>query len=427
MKYSVGFMILLSSATSMASNIHVYDSGYQSSYFCLTNQLFNGVPKYCGATGTYTHKHIPVAVEKSNNHFEVFSNNENGNLVTYVVKNYNQKVKVHTESNWNDPHTNAIVDVDKNGYVYVQLSSRGLGHKYRSGHLYKSTTPYGTQFQKLKGLPNHGDFNQSYPQLHLDNALNRLAVFTRYEYAGQKSVRTLWFDNNGHEFKLAEGGHYAVSDTNDDGAIYIAYNYHPNYNLDRRSNIHVIKSYTFNPNTWYNIKGERLTLPLAENDSRTLVYDSEANGTYIYVKDIVAEEAGTGGGVHVLFTESTSFDPTKGSRYVKELDIQSVNKVAVNTITATNHNYSGATYLTNRFGWTVHSILVNGNNHQPYFGGDIQLYQRVNGHWQYKNTYADGGNYTYIRKVRGSDHKAVASKGIGEIDNGNTQIRIEVK
>lgn len=53
-------------------------------------------------------------------------------------------------------------------------------------------------------------------------------------------------------------------------------------------------------------------------------------------------------GVHVLVTESTSFDPTKGSRYVKELDIQSANKVAVSTITPTNHNYSGATYLTNR-------------------------------------------------------------------------------
>lgn len=75
----------------------------------------------------------------------------------------------------------------------------------------------------------------------------------------------------------------------------------------------------------------------------------------------------------------------------------------------------------------MNKVLVNGDNHQPYFGGDIQLHLRVNGSWQHRGTYADGGNYTYIRKVRGSDYKGVASKGVGEIDNGNTQIRIEVK
>ncbi|QTH72254.1 hypothetical protein [Pseudoalteromonas xiamenensis] len=426
MKHSIFAMAaLMSSGQVLATNIDVYDSGYQSSYFCLDQQLYNGVPKYCGATGTYTYKHIPVAVEKNSNHFEVFSNNENGNLVTYLVKNYNEKVKVHTEYNWNDPHTNAVVDVDKDGYVYVQLSSRGLGHKYRSGHLYKSTAPYGTDFQKLKGAPNHGDFNQSYPQLHLDHSANRLAIFTRYEYVGTSSVRTLWVDNNGTERKLVEGGHYAVSDTNDDGEFYVAYNYHPNFNLDRRANIHVIRSNTLNPTVWYNIKGEKLTLPLLENDPRTLVYNSEAKGTYIYMKDIVAEEKGTAGGVRILFTESTSFDPTKGSRYVKDMNIKSANNIQINTLTATNHNYSAATYLTDKWGWHVQGALVNGNNGKPYFGGDINYFSDTRTGWKLDNT--TKGNFTYIRKVRGSGYKAVGSKGTVDLPSNNTQVRIEVK
>ncbi|CAM4001967.1 hypothetical protein [Pseudoalteromonas byunsanensis] len=425
MKLKLALLALATSTSSLAANIEVNDSGYQSSSFCLTKQLYNGVPKYCGATGTYSYKHIPVAVEKSNNHFEVYSANEGGNLVTYIIKNYNTRVKVHTEESWDDPHTNAVVDIDRNGYVYVQLSSRGLSHKFRSGHLYKSSTPYGTDFVKLKGAPSHGSLNQSYPQLHLDNTSKRLAIFSRYEYAGQKSVRTLWVDNNGSEIKLAEGGHYAVSDTNDDGALYVAYNYHPGYNLDRRSNIHVIKSYTWNPSVWYNIKGEKLTLPLAENDPRTLVYNSEAKGTYIYMKDIVVEESGTGGGVHVLFTESTSYDPTQGTRFTKDLDIQRYDNIKLSTITEVNHNYSAATYITDRFAWTISGVLVNGNNAKPYFGGDINYYSRSNGAWKYDSTVS--GDYAYIRKVRGANYKAVASKGSVDIPNDNTQVRIEIK
>lgn len=425
MKLSILLVALISSASSLAANLEVHYSGYQSSYFCLDKQLYSGIPKYCGATGTYTYKHIPVAVEKSNNHFEVFSSNENGHLVTYLVKNYNQKVKVHIEENWNDPHTNAVVDIDHNGYVNVQLSSRGLGHKYRSGHLYKSTQPYGIDFKKIKGLPSHGDFNQSYPQLHFDNTSKRLAIFTRYEYVGNRSVRTLWVDNNHSELKLAEGGHYAVSDTNDDGEIYVAYNYHPNFNLDKRSNIHVIKSYTWNPSVWYNIKGERLTLPLAENDARTLVYNSEANNSLVYMKDIVAEERGTGGGVHILFTESTSHDPTKGHRETKELDIRSSSDIRINTVTSVNHNYSAATYLTDKHGWYVNKILVNGNNGKPYFGGDINYFIRKNNSWQKEHSIS--GDYSYIRKVRGSNNKAVASRGNVEFPNENTQVRIELK
>ncbi|WP_462154167.1 hypothetical protein [Pseudoalteromonas piscicida] len=426
----------------IASTLEVYDSGFQSSYFCLTNQLYgNGTPKYCGATGTYSYKHIPVAVEQNSNRFEVFSNNENGALVTYIVKNYNEKVRVHIEPEWSDAHTNAVVDLDSAGYVYVQLSSRGLGNKYRSGHLYKSTTPYGTSFVKLKGLPNHGDFNQSYPQMHYD--YSKLTIFTKYEPfpQGVGSVRTLWVDNNGNETKLVSGSHYAVSDTNDDGEIYVAFNYHPKvsnsgsapyYDIDKRANIHLIKSFTNNPTQWYTAKGEKLTLPIAENDPRTLVYNTESKGTLVYLKDIVAEESGTAGGVHILFTESTSKDPTTGERFTREIDVRRPERhgnIDVNTYTfgKVNHNYSAATYLTDSFGWNVRHALVNGDNGIPYFGGNIKVFDHSRNGWAQTDTYSDGANYSYIRQVRGANSKAVASKGIGEIDHSNTQIRIEVK
>ncbi len=428
----------------IANTLDVYDSGFQSSYFCLTNQSNgNGVPKYCGATGTYSYKHIPVAVEKNNNRFEVFSNNEDGDLVTYLVKNYNEKVKVHIEPEWSDAHTNAVVDLDSDGYVYVQLSSRGLANKYRSGHLYKSTTPYGTNFIKLKGFPNHGDFNQAYPQMHY--GYSKLTIFTKYEPLSESlpqgvgSVRTLWVDNNGNETKLVSGSHYAVSDTNDDGEIYVAYNYHPiskagseyYYDVDKRANIHLIRSSTTNPTQWYTVKGEKLTLPIIENDPRTLVYDTESKGTLVYLKDIVDEEGGTAGGVHILFTESTSKDPSAGERYTREIDIKNPGNRNININTYTfgkvNHNYSSATYLTGSHGWSVKHALVSGDNGVPYFGGDIKVFNKSRNGWALTSTYSDGANYSYIRQVRGANSKAVASKGIGEIDYSNTQIRIEVK
>lgn len=428
----VFFLLCSFTLHSKATQINISDSGYQSSYFCLT-QLYNGIPKYCGAVGTYTHKHIPVAIEKNGNYFEVFSNNENTggdpdktDLVIYLVKNYVEKVKIHTELDWDDAHTNASIDIDGNGYVYVQVSSRGLGHKYRSGHLFKSTSPYSTTMTKLKGTPSHGDFNQGYPQLHYTGNENRFVLFTRYRNVNGKSMRELWVDKNGTEYKLAEGGHYQVSwRDRDAGITYTAFNYHPNNDLDKRSNIHIAKNYYGNSN-WYNLEGELLTLPLAENDPRTLVYNSEAQGTYIYLKDIVGEEVGLGS-VRVLFTESTSADPTQGTRETKELSYFSENNINFYSFGTVNHNYSAATYLTGRFAQHTKYVLVNGNNGIPYFGGDIKVFKKdFYLGWTYQTATSDNNNYSYVRRVRGAEKKAVASKGVGDIDSGNTHVRIAI-
>jgi hypothetical protein len=111
------------------------------------------------------------------------------------------------------------------------------------------------------------------------------------------------------------------------------------------------------------------------------VYESEG---YIYLKDITDGK--------VLFTESTDYDPTKGTRIVKEWSVD-----GIKSITETNHNYNAGAYVGG-------NILVTQDGLKGWVGGDIVLYQ------DYTEIARDNSsNCNYVRKVINSDDKAVVS------------------
>ena len=139
-------------------------TGFYSTWWAIP-QLFNGVPKYSGAFGTYTNKHIPMAVWANGNLFHVRTDNtEDGNFRVYAMINNYAEVVVHTIENWNDPHTNASINVLPSGHVQVHIASRGLAHKFQSGKIYKSKTPYSLDFECIDGCSNVN--YEAYPQVH---------------------------------------------------------------------------------------------------------------------------------------------------------------------------------------------------------------------------------------------------------------------
>ncbi|WP_062569298.1 hypothetical protein [Pseudoalteromonas arabiensis] len=425
------FLILLPPKLMAAKNIAVEDTGFTSSFFCLnkavrysdgtssgSSQLLNGVPKYCGATGTYTHKHIPVAVSKDGHRYEVFTDNtQNGNeypedraLRLYLVKDSGPKVLIHTEEKWHDPHMNASVDVDDNGYVWVHMSSRGLLHRFKSGFVFKSIAPHSFVMRRVAG--GHEDpQNESYPQVH-HTTFGKVVLFTRYEQFNNKNIRTIWVNKEGvMPYKLVDGGHYQVSWYDKKSAtLFTAYNYHPDGSLDNRANIFVLK--TTDGENWYNVKNEQVASlgnPLPTRSPKSLVYDSEFRGLTIYLKDIITD---CDNNLRVLMTESMSHDPTKGLRQLSELIISPNGSAGVKTLHRTNHNYSAGAYLYE--GCQLYT-LSNGDNGKQYFGGDLILKKLTGGSYILEKEYKDGKNYSYIRRVRGDGMSAVASQGSIEI------------
>lgn len=356
----------------------------QSTYWCIPQYYGEDkdTPKYC-ASGTYTNKHIPLAFKAKNDIYHVYTNNaKDGNFYIYAAKNNNEKVLVHRIDNWSDPHTNAVIHVLRTGIVHVHVASRGLLQNFQSGKILASKSPYELDFECIDGCGN-SNF-EAYPQVW-DTSWGEHIGYTHYlidsDIHDVRNMRTLWYRVNDMRIQLVEGGHYSVS-YYEGGTLYLAYNQLVEGKPDNRINLYLIK--TVDGINWTNKDNKPLNLPLLTHDTNALIYESEG---YIYLKDITVND-----GVKILFTESTDFDPTKGSRVVKEWN-DGLNK----SISETNHNYNAGAYVGG-------NILITQNGNKSWTGGDIVLYKN---HIEIERD--SSGNCNYVRKVIDSVNEAVVS------------------
>ena len=346
-------------------------------------QYFDGVPKYC-AYGTYTHKHIPLAYKSNGDVFHVYTDNtKDDNFYVYAAKNNGEKVLVHTIENWDDPHTNAIIYVKSNGIVRVHISARGINNKFKRGYILESKTPYELDFEcidcdleNVEGYPQVWDTKWG---LHVNYSLNMYD----YDIHPTQFMRSPHYRLNDEIKQIVKGGHYYISyydQTNH--TMYVVYNWLIDGHPDNRVKLYAIK--TTDGISWTNLDGKPLILPLPENSQDAIIFAGQG---YTYLKDLKFD-----GKLNVLFTESSSADPTKGVRYLKEWKQGEFPK----TIEKTNHNYSGAAY--------VGQYIITTNSDRNMIGGDIVVYQ------DYREIYRDDSqNCAYVRKVMNSRSDAVVS------------------
>jgi len=287
---------------------------------------------------------------------------------------------VHMIENWNDPHTNAVIHVLDSGIVHVHIASRGLAHKFQSGKILASKTPYELDFECIDGCDNENI--EAYPQVW-QTSWGEHVGYTHYQYreGDTMAYRMLWYRADNIKQKLVDGGHYSIS-YYDGEYLYLAYNQLVNGKPDNRINLYVIK--TNDGANWTNIDGKALELPLLTHNEDAMVYESTG---YIYLKDITVND-----GLKILVTESTDYDPTIGTRTVKEWSVN-----GVRDITETNHNYNAGAYVGG-------NILVTQDGIKGWTGGDIVLYKNY-----IKIARDNSSNCNYIRKVINSDDKAVVS------------------
>ena len=125
--------------------------GYRGIWFTL-GQFSEYGDKYSGGLGTYTAKHLPLAIYalEVNKTFFVYGGTSfaNEKHLLCMISYYDHKTKtvpkptvVYDKLGVDDPHDDPSLAIDNNGFLWVFVSGRG---RARMGFKYKSDQPYST-------------------------------------------------------------------------------------------------------------------------------------------------------------------------------------------------------------------------------------------------------------------------------------------
>ena len=273
-------------------------NGYRGIWFALGQVNTEYGDKYSGGLGTYTMKHIPMAVYAPvvDKTFFVYGGtpSENQKYLQCMIGCFDhrtgllQKPRVVMDKGVlgvKDPHDNPTVQIDRDGYLWVFVSGRSTK---RDGYRYRSVNPYDiTAFREIS----HD--TMAYPQVMYHPDRGFFLFFTRYDGVRQLFWRTsadgvVWSDykqlasiKEGSETK---SGHYQISNMYGT-KLCTAFNRHINGNVDTRTNIYYVQSENWG-STWTTASGELVKVPVTERKSNALLIDYQSQGKNCYIKDL---------------------------------------------------------------------------------------------------------------------------------------------
>ncbi|MBP5538797.1 MAG: BNR-4 repeat-containing protein, partial [Bacteroidales bacterium] len=343
--------------------------------------------KYSGGLGSYSMKHIPMAVYSpvANRTYFVFGGTANyidgvttaeeqGRLLCMIgcydhTTGMLQKPRIVMDKTADphgtyddpksdkrvfDPHDNPTVQIDKDGYVFVFVSGRSTR---RDGVIFRSRKPFDiTSFEVIKE-----DEKMGYPQVMYHPDKGFFLFFTRYDGVRKLHYRT---SPDGRDWssaytKLAdikeegqtESGHYQIS--NMWGTkICTAFNRHPNGTVNKRTNVYYVQTTDWGK-TWTTASGEPVEIPVVTWNSNCLVrdYQHTTETHNCYIKDLNFDangnpiilyltsrnhKSGPSGGTRQWWT-----DHWTGSEWVRR------------EITTSTHNYDSGSLWVEGNDWVV--------------------------------------------------------------------------
>lgn len=355
-RYSVVLLAVLVAAITQAQPVinSTKADGYKGIWFTLGQKCEYG-DKYSGGLGTYTAKHIPLAVyaPEVDKTFFVYggTTGPEARHLLIMASYYDHKTGtvprptvVHDKEGVNDPHDNGSILVDEEGYIWVFVSGRG---RKRMGFKYRSTEPYSIDaFERIT------EEEMTYPQPWLIPGRGILHCFTKYTKGRELYWETspdgrTWSEDR----KLAGmGGHYQIT-REQNGRVIAAFNYHPGGTPDTRTNIYFVQTSDFGE-TWRTASGEVLQTPLVDVHNPALVRDYEAEGRLVYIKDVNFD---ANGNPVILAITSANYQPGPiGDPRIWTLVRWTGSEWTFTEITRSDHNYDmGSLYVEPEGTWRI--------------------------------------------------------------------------
>ena len=394
--------------------------GYRGIWFALGQVNTEYGDKYSGGLGTYTMKHIPMAVyaPEAEKTFFVYGGTptETQKYLQCMIGCYDhrkgllQKPRMVMDKGVlgvKDPHDNPTVQIDRDGYIWVFVSGRS---NKREGYRYRSVNPYDiTAFREV----NHD--TMAYPQVMYHPDKGFFLFYTRYDGVRQLFWRTSLDGVNWTAYKqlasIKEGsetksGHYQISNLFGT-KLCTAFNRHINGGVDTRTNIYYVQSTDWGE-TWTTASGEAVTVPVTQRYSNALLIDYQSQGKNCYIKDLNFDPEGrpvilylisdnhlTGpeGGIREWFTlywNGTEWEQTK--------------------VTESTHCYdSGSLWVDTDGGGETWTILAPTGDGPQYWGAGGEVEEFVSTDrgktWTKTRALTSGStlNNTYVRRPLRAD------------------------
>ena len=400
LKRIVSCVFVLSFSVASFSQNH-RANGYKGIWFTL-GQFSQYGDKYSGGLGTYTSSHVPIAIYDKNADKTFFvyggTTSKNERHLLIMLSYYDHKtgtvpkpVIVYGKAGVDDPHDNASLSIDGDGYIWVFVSGRNTS---RLGIIFKSKKPYNiNDFEKIK------EGEMTYPQPWWIKNKGFIYLFTKYT----KGRELYWSTSKDGktwepEQKLAGmGGHYQVSNVWN-GKVVSVFNYHPNGNEDERTNIYLVQSPDMGK-TWTTIDGQTLQVPLSNVNSEALVKDFAAEGKLVYLNDLNFDEAGN---PVILAVVSKGFQPGPAGNPREWIILHwQTGKWNGTKVCESTHNYDMGSLYINKNHWQIIGPTEPGP--QLYgTGGEMALWESMDEGKTWKRkirlTSNSSRNHSYARR-----------------------------
>ena len=427
-------IVLFSLVASAQSNNEIYgkarlinekDTGYRGIWYNISGAGQSGpvtneyVYKYSGGLGTYPSNHYPfsVYVRKVNKTFFCYGGtNDSGKTLYHMVSYYDHvtgevpRPTILLDKATNDAHDNPVMQVDKDGYIWIFSTSHGTG---RPSFIHRSILPYdinkfkrvaATKIVKGQKIPMD---NFSYLQMYYSNENGFTGLFTHYEKVGGRVIAWMTSKDgiNWSEWKdlsLLGVGQYQTSG-NLGKIIGTSFNYHPDRKvrggLDFRTNLYYLQTNDFGK-TWKTVDGKPIELPLKNVSNKALVHDYDSEERNVYICDVNFDKKGY---PVILFITSKGPmpGPEDGPRNWNTAHWNGT-KWEINPFTTSDNNYDmGSIYIEPNGNWKI--IAPTEAGPQPYnTGGEMVMWVSKNNgkNWEVAKQLTENSefNHTYPRR-----------------------------
>lgn len=407
-------------------------SGYRGIWFDLGQATDYG-SKYCGGLGTYTMKHIPMAIysPEADRTYFVYGGTpaEDKKYLQCMIGCYDhttgmlQKPRVVMDKGVDgvkDPHDDPTIQVDKDGYLWVFVSGRSTKRK---GRVYKSVNPHDiTAFEMVS------EFTMAYPQIMYHPDRGFFFFFTRYDGTRQlfyqsstdgrnwTSYKQLASIKNGSETK---SGHYQISNICGD-KLCTAFNRHLNGNVDTRTSVYYVQSSDWGQ-TWTTVDGQPVTVPVTKRDANCLVVDYESQGKNCYIKDLNFDTQGNPVIIYVI-SDNHKTGPEGGVREWFSL-YWNGSAWEKTKITESTHCYDSGSIWIEGDVWTIIAPTTPMPAGDPRYwgaGGEIDEWTSTDKGKTWTKTKSltsnSERNHTYVRRPFFADHDFWAYWADGNTD-----------